>query len=125
MTTHTTSCSICRGLASVQCSRCKRALCLEHRPEDGRLCIDCELEFGHRVHRGEKVLAAVAFAVLTILGVLGLYQLKVAGYLEGRGSGTGVDGVVMVVLLLIVVAAATRGVIGLRLKVLRSRFLRG
>lgn len=124
MTTPKTSCSICRELASVRCSRCGRALCLAHRPEEGRLCIDCELEFGHRVHRGEKVLAAVAFAVLTVLGVLGLHQLKVAGYLDGKGSGTGVDGIVMVVLMLIVVAAATRGVVGLRLKILRARFLR-
>ena len=68
MTAHTHTekicCYICHAAAAVRCARCGRAICITHQPEEGRLCVDCELEFGRRVStRGEKVLAAVTFFV--------------------------------------------------------------
>ena len=118
-----TSCTICKTPAATLCPRCGCGLCMIHGNEPGRLCVDCELELGRLIHtRGQKILGGAAFVVLFVLGLLGLDAMKDAGYLEGRGSGTGWDGAVMIFVMLIVVAAATAAVVGVRGWLLRTHF---
>jgi hypothetical protein len=121
--TNATNCTICKAPATTLCPRCDCGLCMIHSNEPGRLCVDCELELGRLIHtRGQKILGGAAFVVLFVLGLLGLDAMKEAGYLEGRGSGTGWDGAVMIFVMLIVVAAATAAVVGVRGWLMRAHF---
>jgi hypothetical protein len=119
----TASCYICHASTATLCPCCGRSLCMTHSNEPGRLCVDCELELGRLIHtRGQTILGGSAFAVLLLLGLLGLDAMKTAGYLEGRGSGTGWDGAVMIFVMLMVGAAAPAAVVGVRGWLLRACF---